>query len=185
MAGALLFALHPLQVEAVAWVTGLKDVLGGIFTLGSLLLYIIAVERADSPARSRRWLYFALSTLVYAVALLSKPSATCMPLMVLIAGRLMFRRPWKEILPLVALWSAMAIVPIVLTRTSQLPGLAFQAKPELRPFIALDAAGFYLEKLLCPVALAIDQGRARRGSCWTARCDGLGYQDWYSASYSG
>ena len=41
-AGALLFAVHPVQVEPVAWVTGLKDVLGGLLLLTAVWLYLRA-----------------------------------------------------------------------------------------------------------------------------------------------
>ena len=43
---ALLFGLHPIQVEAVAWVSGLKDVLSGLFFMLTLLMYAQYVEKS-------------------------------------------------------------------------------------------------------------------------------------------
>src|SRR5262245_7131136 len=40
--GALVFALHPLQVEPVVWCTGRKDVMSGFFALASMLFYLNA-----------------------------------------------------------------------------------------------------------------------------------------------
>src|SRR5688572_9554470 len=42
--GALLFALHPVQVESVAWVSGMKDLLCGLFSLVALWQYVMAVQ---------------------------------------------------------------------------------------------------------------------------------------------
>ncbi|HEX4123188.1 MAG TPA: tetratricopeptide repeat protein [Tepidisphaeraceae bacterium] len=72
-AGAALWALHPVQVETVAWATGLRDVLCGFFTLVALWQYLLAI-------RGRRW-RFTAATVCYALALLSKPSAISTPLL--------------------------------------------------------------------------------------------------------
>ena len=69
--GAFVFALHPLQVEAVAWVSGLKDVLSGTLALVSLLLFL----RSDMEREHQFPLRFVSSLLCMALAVLSKPSA--------------------------------------------------------------------------------------------------------------
>ena len=43
--GAILFAVHPVQVESVAWVSGLKDVLAGCLSLAALCLYTQRVQK--------------------------------------------------------------------------------------------------------------------------------------------
>lgn len=159
-AGALLFALHPLQVEPVVWVTGMKDLLCGCFALGSLLLYVIAIEKPDPPRDKARTVCLALATLAYALALLSKPSAACIPLMVVAIDRGIFHRTWKAILPIPAVWVAMAIVPVFLTRMEQVHEMTFIPAVDLRPFLALDAIGFYAGKVLAPIGLGIDHGRS-------------------------
>lgn len=47
LAGAMLFAIHPLQVEPVAWVTGLKDVLSGMLTIAALWQYVCYADERE------------------------------------------------------------------------------------------------------------------------------------------
>src|SRR5215831_15900219 len=77
---AALFALHPLRVESVAWVTERRDVLSLFWLLGAALAYVAAWQRSSTPASeqtrplwtgSGRGLYW-LSVLLLALSLLSK-----------------------------------------------------------------------------------------------------------------
>src|SRR5262249_44971284 len=90
--GAGLFALHPLQVESVAWASGLKDVLAGAFTLSALWLFLVFAEarlEADGAGGPRARAMAipglgplpvcALATLAFVLAMLSKPSAVMAP----------------------------------------------------------------------------------------------------------
>jgi Tfp pilus assembly protein PilF len=73
---ALLFALHPLRVESVAWVAERKDVLSGVFfflTLGAYAHY------ARNPTRAR----YAITMLVFAAGLMCKPMLVTMPVLLL------------------------------------------------------------------------------------------------------
>src|SRR5207302_9667887 len=54
---ALVFAIHPLRVESVAWVTERRDVLSGLFYLSAILMYLRACERG---ARGRGWYWAAV-----------------------------------------------------------------------------------------------------------------------------
>ena len=109
-AGALLFGLHPLQVEPWGGQVGLKDVLSGVFARAALLLYVIALEKNDeSSACAARWTLFTLATLAYGAAPLAKPSTVCVPLMALVIDQVLFRRPWKASLPLIGLWTLMRL----------------------------------------------------------------------------
>jgi hypothetical protein len=53
-AGAILFSIHPLQVEAVAWASGLKDVLGGTLALAAIHLYLRSEAPEGKPVARRR-----------------------------------------------------------------------------------------------------------------------------------
>lgn len=95
---ALLFALHPSHVEAVAWVSSRKEVLSTTFLLLSLLLYL----RARRGEGLRAWPY-AASLLFFLAAMLSKVSVVVLPLFLLlldatpgVAGRA--RPPWTRAL---------------------------------------------------------------------------------------
>src|SRR5439155_1557765 len=64
---ALLFAIHPLRVESVAWATERRDVLSGLFYLLTLLVYLRAGEQGER-GRSGYWASVGL----FVCALLSK-----------------------------------------------------------------------------------------------------------------
>ncbi len=70
---ALLFGIHPMRVESVAWVTERKDVLFGVFYLGALFQYI----KYKKDQKSWRW---AWMTLFFALSLFSKIQAVSLPL---------------------------------------------------------------------------------------------------------
>ena len=76
--GALLFGIHPMRVESVAWVTERKDVLFGFFFLWSLWLYIKSITTPEKASRYRLWIYP-----LFALALLSKIQAVALPLTML------------------------------------------------------------------------------------------------------
>ncbi|HUW84719.1 MAG TPA: tetratricopeptide repeat protein [Phycisphaerae bacterium] len=74
---ALLFALHPINVESVAWIYERKNVLSGLFYLSTFL----ALFRFDQT-RSRRW--YALAIALFVAALLSKASTVVLPAVLLL-----------------------------------------------------------------------------------------------------
>lgn len=84
---ALLFALHPLRVEAVAWVTGRRDALLGLFSVLTVLAYLRSCERTE---RGRRW--YGLSIALFGCALLSKSMAVSLPVVLLILDVYPLRR---------------------------------------------------------------------------------------------
>lgn len=112
---ALLFALHPLRVEPVAWASALPYLLA----LALLLVCMLAYLRHLEAARPRWWLVLAL--LAYAASLLARPIGLGLPLVLLLldvdVGRLALdrapgalRRPLLEKLPFAALAVAAALV---------------------------------------------------------------------------
>lgn len=74
---ALLFGMHPMRVESVAWITERKDVLFGTFFLSSLILYLRYLKEQKA-------LYFILSLFVFVLSLLSKIQAVALPLVLLL-----------------------------------------------------------------------------------------------------
>jgi tetratricopeptide (TPR) repeat protein len=84
---ALLFAVHPLRAESVAWISERRDVLSGFFLLGSVLLYLRAVGK--EPVRKKT---LAASVIVYVMALLSKASILGFPLVLLLLDIYPLRR---------------------------------------------------------------------------------------------
>src|SRR5262245_59445321 len=91
---ALLFAIHPLRVEAVAWVSARNDLLSGFFILLTVISYLIYVAAADdhSPLSSR-WL--GITVFAYLLAMLAKASNFTLPLVLLLMDAYPLRR-WCE-----------------------------------------------------------------------------------------
>jgi tetratricopeptide (TPR) repeat protein len=72
---ALLYAVHPIHTENVAWVAGRTDVLSTMWAMASLVLYVLARKR-------RRWLWFVAALAAFAMSLLAKESAVFVPLVI-------------------------------------------------------------------------------------------------------
>ncbi|MEE8575374.1 MAG: hypothetical protein V3T30_08170, partial [Thermodesulfobacteriota bacterium] len=77
---ALLFGVHPMRVESVAWVSERKDVLYGFFYLLSILSYI----KFATSTSGDRFRHYAVSLLFFALSLLSKPMAVSLPIVLLL-----------------------------------------------------------------------------------------------------
>lgn len=86
LAAALVFGLHPLRVESVAWASERRDVVCGAFFIASILAYL----RAREPGRAPRPLTPAL--VLFVLALLAKGMAVTLPLVLLILDVYPFRR---------------------------------------------------------------------------------------------
>jgi Flp pilus assembly protein TadD len=78
-----LFALHPLNVETVAWISERKSLLSMLFSLIAVAYYGWYV-RTPEPARAVRWRRYLAVVFFFALALLSKPMAVTLPLVLLI-----------------------------------------------------------------------------------------------------
>jgi Flp pilus assembly protein TadD len=174
--GALIFALHPLQVESVAWASALKDVLYGFFSLLAILVYLESAEARNTPEltnlpRRARVLYI-VATLLFVLAVLSKVTAVMLPLVVM-SLTLLDREllPPRRTLRQMGVWLLLALPFAILTKRWQ-PTLAEAVTPLWqRPLIATDTLAFYLFKLFWPAHLYIDDGRDphkifQRGWAW-------------------
>jgi len=84
---ALLFAVHPLRVESVVWITERKDVLCGFFFLSAVLAYLRAVT---ADGLDHRWQVVSLVT--FAAALLAKAAAMPLPAILLVLDVYPLRR---------------------------------------------------------------------------------------------
>jgi protein O-mannosyl-transferase len=157
---ALVFALHPLRVESVAWITERRDVLCGLFFVLAILCYLRAVEPGAQPRGPWYWSAVALA----ALALLSKAMAVTLPAILVILdvyplrrlgpGRWNRREVWLEKIPFVALSAAAAVLAIIAQRS-------VGTLSDLRAVGIVDRVGlacyalvFYAWKTLVPTGLA-------------------------------
>ena len=98
---ALLFAMHPLRVESVAWATERRDVLSGLFFLATVYGYLRAQECAGAIERRRR---MAFTLIAYALSLLAKATAMTLPVVLLLLDiyplkRLRLRMAGSDLIP--------------------------------------------------------------------------------------
>ena len=157
---AAIFALHPVHVESVAWITERKNVLMGLFFLLALLSWIKFVEASSS----QKWRYYGLALLLYALALFSKTTACTLPAALLLILWLKETRVnWRrlvEIAPFVALGIAMGLVSVWWERYHQgTQGELFEIGLPERFLVASRALWFYAGKLLWPVNLVFSYPR--------------------------
>jgi tetratricopeptide (TPR) repeat protein len=88
--GAVLFAIHPLRVESVAWITERRDVLSGLFFLLTVLCYLKGVTPDSAAIQRRLWMFSAF--FFYCLSLLSKAAGIPLPLVLVILDIYPLRR---------------------------------------------------------------------------------------------
>jgi protein O-mannosyl-transferase len=170
---AVVFAVHPLHVESVAWVSERKDVLSGFFGLLSLLFYvryaqqspIIGKQKPGSgvqPSARRVWEY-GLALLFLALGLMSKAMLVTWPgVMMLLdywplkriqpgrTGRLLIEK-----IPFVALAAAACLVTLAVQRHAGAMATAGQLPFGWRCESAIVSYCLYLGMWFCPAHLAV------------------------------
>jgi tetratricopeptide (TPR) repeat protein len=172
--GALLFCVHPLQVESVAWVSetrGLLAALGSLFAISAYYrAYPTLVRSHADPAlhaniaersswRCVVWQSAALAA--WGIALLSKPSAVVVPVLIALIEFGCFRVSWRQIAERLWFWLLPAIGVSFLTGAEQREDLLLERTSMLvRPLIAGDALSWYAAKLAIPIGLCADYGRS-------------------------
>jgi len=182
LAGAL-FALHPVMVESVAWITERKNVLSLVLYLGSLLAYGRFVlfwrqdnntEAAAANAPPRRWSVYALALLLALGALLAKTTAFSLPAVLLLVcwwkrGRIRWRVDVVPTLPFFALAIGLSLMTAWLEKNHiGAQGVDFAIAFPERCLIAGRATWFYIGKLLWPANLCFIYPRwqLNAGSFW-------------------
>jgi hypothetical protein len=163
---AALFALHPLNVESVAWIAERKNVVSTLFFLLALGAYGWYTRKPDI----RRYLLLAA---LFALGLASKPMVITLPFVLMLLdfwplGRIenwtqpseafpVMQAPWSRLvlekLPLLALSVGSAIITVVAQQASEVS--AHVLPPAVRLETAFYAYGTYLWKMIWPLHLAL------------------------------
>lgn len=150
---ALLFGLHPLHVESVAWVSERKDVLSTMFWMLTLLAYTSYVKR---PGVAR----YCLVALLFAAGLLAKPMLVTVPLILLLLDWWPLKRTerWQRLvcekLPLLALSALSCMATVWAQRQSGSVATVDQLPVWLRLSNATVSYLRYLGKTVWPAKLA-------------------------------
>jgi len=147
---ALLFAIHPMHVESVAWVSERKDLLYTLFYVAAMILYIKYVDTS-------KIIFLVITTLLGAISLLCKPAAIVLPLSLLLID-FYKKRTWniKWILEKIPLFIFCALMAYV---TLQIQAKRAIASTELysimdRFFFAGFGWIWYLLKIIFPFPLS-------------------------------
>jgi len=90
--GSLLFAAHPVHVEAVTWLAARKEVLQGFFFFSGFYLYLIGQGKVGR----KKVFYFSLTLLAILLATLSKPSAVVFPGVILVYEIAQRKNKWMD-----------------------------------------------------------------------------------------
>jgi tetratricopeptide (TPR) repeat protein len=167
---AMIFALHPVHVESVAWITERKNTLSGFFYLTSLLNYLYFVDfKGDglhpSKVSEAQWIstrkmkFYVLSLILYICALLSKTVAASLPAAILVI--LWWKKSkmrMRDILPLIPFFALGAILGILTVWMERSHVGANGAEWNLsfldRCLIAGRALWFYASKIILPLNLS-------------------------------
>jgi len=153
--GAALWALHPVQVDSVAWISELKNTQSTLFYLLTILFFARWLKTGEGPALDRR--NYVLTLLCAVLALLSKTSTLVLPAVLLLCAWWMekkgdWRRWLRVLLPLVLLGIAAGLWTVWprAEETAALSAPQFVRSWPQRWAGAGDAVWFYLGKLLWP-----------------------------------
>lgn len=156
---ALIFAVHPLRVESVAWVTERRDVLSAVFLFAAVLVYLRAAERRSGYA-----VPIALACLLYAMSLLSKASGMTLPLVLFVIDIYPLRRLTRktaslrriiiEKIPFALLAAASAVTAARAQQAAETWRTIEQFSISQRIATAAYSCVFYVLKLISPTHLA-------------------------------
>jgi tetratricopeptide (TPR) repeat protein len=142
----LLFALHPINVEAAVWASARKDVLTTFYFLASVITYLLWRNG------EKRWMYL-LSIVLFLFALLSKVVVATLPIVLLLLDglmeRRMTRRAWLEKIPFFTLSIIFGVVALFGKAENLVSSTVIQ-----KILLAARSALFYLPKFVAPTALS-------------------------------
>jgi tetratricopeptide (TPR) repeat protein len=158
-----LFALHPVEVESVAWVAEQKNTLSCLLSLAALWSYLpfqpLDGQDSTEVRRRFRWWWYGLSLGFFVLALLSKSVVATLPGVLLLL--LWWKQPrlkLRDVLPLAPFFVVGAAIGLNTARLEVnhvgAHGPDFEHTPLERVLIACRAICFYAGKLIAPVKLS-------------------------------
>ena len=153
---AAVFALHPVQVESVMWVTERKNTLSGCFFLLAFLAYL-------RHRRTGRWVPYGLCLLLFVCALLSKTQTVSLPVVIACTEWLLQRSARlphanasavaARVVPLLMLGLLSTLLTTAVERQMMVSWVQLPALPE-RALIAANAVWYYIASFIAPLQLA-------------------------------
>lgn len=154
--GAMIFLLHPINVQSVAWITEMKNTLSTLFMLAACLFWMGSEkEKAPSIGELRWWLV----ALLFGAAMLTKSTSLILLLAlvlleVLLGRSVRSRSLWLALTPMLIAGLAFALFSAWLERTIVGGGILQSVVWWEKVGVASWSIFFYLQKLLVPISLA-------------------------------
>lgn len=146
----LLFAIHPMHLESVAWISERKDVLYAFFYLLALLRYWRYLQLGG---KADYWLTLAF----FVLSLLSKPAAVVLPLTLLLLdywkGRTFDRKVWLEKAPFFVLSLAMGVTTVLIQSQKAIASLDKYSVVD-RLFLGSHSLVMYVVRFFVPTPLS-------------------------------
>jgi len=151
LAVSLLFGIHPLHVESVAWISERKDLLCSFFFLGSLVVYLTYLK-------TRGMRFYFLSLFLFLLSLLSKSMAVTLPLVLVLCDYLLDRKfDRKSLIEKIPFWVIAFIFGIIASFALRSSGMV-DPKSSLsflkNIFIMSEVLTSYFSKLILPIKLS-------------------------------
>lgn len=157
-----IFALHPVCVMSVAWMTELKNTLSATLALCAALAYLRAahIEADERGGESKLdWRFYCLSLVLFQLALFAKTAVTFLPVTLLLVAwwkgrRLDWRTIWP-LLPMLALAMATGLFTVLMERSLVGPNdEPFHLSAVQRVLLSGESFWFYLSKFVFPYPLS-------------------------------
>ncbi|MFA5857639.1 MAG: tetratricopeptide repeat protein [Elusimicrobiota bacterium] len=147
---ALIFALHPVQVQAVAWIAGRDDVLYTLFYLLSLIFYLRYIDTGGKDTK-----FYFLSLIMFFVSLFSKTLAVTVPLIMFLIdyfyGRKFTRNVLLEKVPFILGGIAVGVLAVVAQLSYEVPREKLMRYNFSRNVVGtFDDFVFYFNKIFYP-----------------------------------
>jgi Tfp pilus assembly protein PilF len=155
----LLYGLHPLNADAVLWIAERKAVLSTCFALWSLVFYVLYARDADQTYH-RDWKRYGMSLLMYIGAVLSKPTAVPVAVLLLVLDYWPLKRlNWRTFLekvPFLIVCGLYAVITVISQTRSFDAGKVPMMHMSYLPFVVAYSTGLYLFKTVWPAGLVYD-----------------------------
>ena len=154
---AALFAIHPLHVESVAWISERKDVLSTFFWFAALWTY-------SDYVKTRSLSRYIFTLVLFALGLMSKPMLVTLPITLLILdwwplNRVRTAGDWKQLvvekLPMFAMSAASAVITVIAQQKGGAVNTLDQLNIGVRAANAAWSYAAYIVKMVLPYKLAI------------------------------
>lgn len=169
---SFVFALHPLQVESVGWISELRGLSSAFFALAALNVFILSRNASQNASAYRTLLVGSAVSVICAT--LCKPAAVALPLVALVIDRVALGTSWRRSTVTALTWVGCVLPVALVTRFVQ------HLYPEgaslwwQRPLVAGDALAFYVFKTFMPFDLCVEYGRTPR----SVMSQGWSYAAW-------